>query len=606
MEFKGVKKIGQYTIGKTLGEGTTGKVKLGQAPNGDQVAMKFVHPPDAGVRADVEREISILRQLKHPNIVQLYDVIYPDTKSICLVMEIVPNGELFDYVVARGRVKEAKAKQFFRQLVSGISYLHSKNVVHRDLKPENLLLDADCNIKIADFGFSNTIKQGNLLSTFCGSPVYAAPEIVLQKKYNGPAVDIWSLGVILYVLVVGVLPWKLERTGRITDIERLLEGQYSYPSDVTDVSSLCRDLISKMITPNTEKRYTIAQVAAHTWLSDAFDKPTSPMLYVPKSPHFFPLSPKIGASSPPTAAPFPKNSPPSSFLTVPPVQLHIPTKESHSAPPSPVKKSVHRNSANILLSTISEDEDSQQHNNNNNNNSRPQTPDLARKFPTLMVKIPSPEPDEISSSSTCSSASSATASPTAKRSILAKVFNKKSLSSSDGMLSISDTSSISPTSPNPQFAPNTPTSLFIAPNLISPPASPSGRPRRASFGEMIKTLKEEVTSFLPPSSPSARGKLRKINGAFTADTTTTKHPMEIQDEISRVLTAADVPHKRKGWVFKCKSRTPTWNTPQEVHFEAEICQIAGLTLNAVKFKRVKGDTFEYRELCKSLVDSIKL
>jgi len=183
--------------------------------------VKIIKPRDPNSKIDIEREIAILKQLKHSNIVELYDVFYNEPMQGCisLILEVVPNGELFDFIVARGRLKEAMARRFFRQVASGIEYLHANNIIHRDLKPENLLLDAECNIKIVDFGFSNIVRNGGeLFSTFCGSPIYAAPEIILQKKYHGPAVDIWSIGVILYVLVIGRLPWKLENNGRITDL----------------------------------------------------------------------------------------------------------------------------------------------------------------------------------------------------------------------------------------------------------------------------------------------------------------------------------------------------------------------------------------------------
>ncbi len=157
----------------------------------------------------IRREIKILKLFRHPHIIRLYEVIETPT-DIFLVMEYVDGGELFEYIVQRGRLLETEARKFFQQIISGIEYCHRYMVVHRDLKPENLLLDSDKNIKIADFGLSNMMLDGNFLKTSCGSPNYAAPEVITGKLYAGPEVDVWSCGVILYALLCGKLPFDEE------------------------------------------------------------------------------------------------------------------------------------------------------------------------------------------------------------------------------------------------------------------------------------------------------------------------------------------------------------------------------------------------------------
>ncbi|KNC78184.1 CAMK/CAMKL protein kinase [Sphaeroforma arctica JP610] len=185
-----------YQVGKTLGEGTYGKVKLGLNLNTrKKVAVKFIKRENIKNEKHmtrVNREIAALHLLDHPNIVKLEDIL--DTQSeIILIMEYAEGGELFDYIVAHRQVKEKESRKFLRQIISAIDYCHGNQIVHRDLKPENLLLDANNNIKIIDFGFSNTYSDDGLLDTFCGSPFYAAPEMVGGRKYCGPEVDMWSI-----------------------------------------------------------------------------------------------------------------------------------------------------------------------------------------------------------------------------------------------------------------------------------------------------------------------------------------------------------------------------------------------------------------------------
>ncbi|KAH8360199.1 hypothetical protein KR093_011347, partial [Drosophila rubida] len=198
-----------YKIIRTLGKGNFAKVKLAvHMPTGREVAIKVIDKTElnATARQKLYREVRIMKLLDHPNIVRLFQVIESE-RTLYLIMEYASRGELFDHLVKNGRIRERDARLIFRQLVSAIQYCHSKFVVHRDLKAENLLLDQHMNIKIADFGFGNTFNPNAQLETFCGSPPYAAPELFMGRKYAGPEVDAWSLGVVLYTLVSGSLPF---------------------------------------------------------------------------------------------------------------------------------------------------------------------------------------------------------------------------------------------------------------------------------------------------------------------------------------------------------------------------------------------------------------
>jgi len=255
--------LGQYRLGKTLGIGAFGKVKLGQhLITGQKVAIKILNKgkiKHMEMAEKVRREINILKMCTHPHIIRLYEVI--DTPSdIFVIMEYVAGGELFDYIVSRGRLPADEARHFFHMIVSGVEYCHYHNVVHRDLKPENLLLDTDNNIKIADFGLSNVIHDGDFLRTSCGSPNYAAPEVISGNLYAGTEVDVWSCGVILYALLCGTLPFDDESIPNL--FKKIKSGMYSLPSHL---SQLSKELIVRMLVVDPMKRITIPEIRAHPW-----------------------------------------------------------------------------------------------------------------------------------------------------------------------------------------------------------------------------------------------------------------------------------------------------------------------------------------------------
>uniref|UniRef100_A0A7S3JSI0 non-specific serine/threonine protein kinase n=1 Tax=Aureoumbra lagunensis TaxID=44058 RepID=A0A7S3JSI0_9STRA len=255
--------IGAYRLSKTLGIGAFGKVKLAEhVSTGHKVAVKILNRAKIvalDMSEKVKREINILQRCTHPHIIRLYEVIDTPT-DIFVVMEYVSNGELFDYIVSKGRLAPDEARHFFHQIISGVEYCHFHDIVHRDLKPENLLLDKDNNIKIADFGLSNVMRDGEFLRTSCGSPNYAAPEVISGHLYAGPEVDVWSCGVILYALLCGSLPFDDESIPNL--FKKIKSGMYSLPSHL---SQLARDLIPRMLVVDPMKRITVPEVRAHAW-----------------------------------------------------------------------------------------------------------------------------------------------------------------------------------------------------------------------------------------------------------------------------------------------------------------------------------------------------
>ncbi|CAL8080423.1 unnamed protein product [Calicophoron daubneyi] len=274
--------VGKYKFIRTIGKGNFAKVKLAShVITGKEVAIKIIDKTQLSPssRQKLFREVRLMKLLDHPNIVKLFEII-ENEKILYLVMEYASGGEVFDYLVAHGRMKEKEARAKFRQIVSAVQYCHQKRIIHRDLKAENLLLDSDMNIKLADFGFSNEFNPGTKLDTFCGSPPYAAPELFQGKKYDGPEVDVWSLGVILYTLVSGSLPFDGQNLRELR--ERVLRGKYRIPFYM---STDCECLLKKMLVLNPAKRHSLESVMRDRWINTGYeDHPLAP--YVEPEPDY--------------------------------------------------------------------------------------------------------------------------------------------------------------------------------------------------------------------------------------------------------------------------------------------------------------------------------
>ncbi|XP_070501371.1 uncharacterized protein Sik3 isoform X2 [Chironomus tepperi] len=257
-------RVGFYELEKTIGKGNFAVVKLAtNSITKSKVAIKIIDKTclDDDNLAKTFREISILKLLHHPHITRLYEVM-ESKNSIYLVTEHAGGGEIFDHLVTHGRMKEEEAARVFSQIVSAVDYCHRNGVVHRDLKAENVLLDNNMNVKIVDFGFSNMFTEGMYLTTFCGSPPYAAPEVFQGLEYDGPRADIWSLGVVLYVLVCGALPFDGATLHDLRSV--VISGKFRIPFFM---SQECEHLIRHMLVVEPERRYSLKQIAKHRWLT---------------------------------------------------------------------------------------------------------------------------------------------------------------------------------------------------------------------------------------------------------------------------------------------------------------------------------------------------
>ncbi|KAI9839727.1 MAG: hypothetical protein M1837_002046 [Sclerophora amabilis] len=292
--------VGPWRLGRTLGRGATGRVRLAKhAVTGQYAAIKIVSKASAtmvqssslkgkdfvgnaqdGTRQmpfGIEREVVIMKLIEHPNVVSLYDV-WENRGELYLVLEYIAGGELFDYVVQAGRLEEMEAVRYFRQIIAALTYCHAFNICHRDLKPENILLDQDQNIKIADFGMAALQPNNSLLKTACGSPHYAPPEIVKGQRYNGNKADIWSCGVILFVMLCGYTPFDDENVRALLD--KVRDGWFAMPEPLSEEA---KDLIWRMLEVDPTRRISMSQIWRHPLLRkyEAIDPLASNISYPP-------------------------------------------------------------------------------------------------------------------------------------------------------------------------------------------------------------------------------------------------------------------------------------------------------------------------------------
>ncbi|KAK9082450.1 hypothetical protein Syun_031374 [Stephania yunnanensis] len=267
-------RVGIYELGKTLGEGSFGKVKFARnLDTGDSVAIKVLHKAQLlrhKMVEQIKREISTMKLIKHPNVVKLFEVMASKTK-IYIVLEFVDGGELFDKIVNNGRLKEEEARRYFHQLINAVDYCHSRGVYHRDLKPENLLLDSSGVLKVSDFGlsaFSQQVRGDGLLHTACGTPNYVAPEVLNDKGYDGATADVWSCGVILFVLMAGYLPF--DEANLMSLYKKIFMADFVCPSWF---SSNAKKLIKRILDPDPCTRITIPEILDDEWFKVGYKPP---------------------------------------------------------------------------------------------------------------------------------------------------------------------------------------------------------------------------------------------------------------------------------------------------------------------------------------------
>lgn len=637
-----VTKIGGYVMGRTLGKGAFGKVKHAtHTTTGEEVAIKIVKAKNTIVMDEIEKEINVLKLLKHPHIVKLKDVVRDgSSKRIYMVLELVTGGELFDRIVSEGHIPEGDARKLFRQMISAVEYCHGNLIVHRDLKPENMLLDGAGNVKINDFGFSNFIKPGEFLKTSCGSPIYAAPEVVMQQMYVGTQVDIWSLGVVLFAMVVGHLPWSVDKYGHIKNLQELLDGKFTIPSHL---SKEIRDLLKRMIEPNSQKRATLHEVKHHAWVSMGYSAPPPCYLEHRRVPiervneevlkqliplkfdidaarqsilnneqclatsiyHLFleQLSHKFGIDmSKPLSSPDVENT----------------RRRSGSvSSPSPAEDVSFTRPRGMSMSTGSRPSSS--------SSARPTTPGrpATPKLPTLSES----GDDVIQRPSVVMETASPAVSTRAKHMSLPTKIDPIKIPATTTSPSTSR-----PSTPSGADSPSTPHKTSLPMKVLSifkkKPSSTENSPRSRRNSVDSQSPRSRRGSLSDSGGISAaqfggadEASIRTVKGLFNVCAVSNMNAQEVVVVLNDLLVSLGIQFEREGYLFHCKHKTKPQPGEKsggvlasflphiaiaEVNFDAEVCKVKDQPSIGIRLKRSAGDVWAYKAIYRELTSKLKI
>ncbi|TPX33575.1 hypothetical protein SmJEL517_g03569 [Synchytrium microbalum] len=649
--------IGNYLFQKTVGEGNFAKVKLAKHKlTGAEVAIKIIDKTtlDEKKLSKLYREVRIMKMLHHPNIVKLYEVI--ETRhTVFLVMEYASGGELYDYLVVHGKMKEKEARAKFRQILSAVSYCHKKRVIHRDLKAENLLLDANLDIKIADFGFSNYYDPDSKLDTFCGSPPYAAPELFQGRRYTGPEVDVWSLGVILYVLTTGCLPFDGKNLQEMR--ESVCRGKYRIPFYLSDN---CEKLLRKFLIRDPFKRAGLEMLIDDPWINESF--PDSPivgdvsqkieedeniirlieikykvdreavihslrenvyddiaaiyyLLYHERATRDM-VAAEVAAMSSPTTlihAPAPKAGVPAgsdkSDLKAIEEDSILPHEElpAARARPSPTSNANAKPAPRKRRFTVGGEADVAKL---ADEDGTPEAVEALKKLQQTGSAEGKPAPATASPTTPAAPSSQRPLSSIGESRVHSEsaqpgVSTPPSGSVSAGAGTQASSSTLRNGEAGGRKRGTTIVGIFTSmrrPSEVTAGSS-NDQPNIANEDEV-----EESSGTMSSAKPGDENKPRSLRFTFNSNTTSSRPPDEIVAEVAEACTKHGFTSNRTGrFTVECASPSAGGGREGPVKFEVEICKLPRLkNLHGLRFRRISGSSSDYKDICEKILASVQL
>lgn len=623
-----------YELRETIGSGGFAKVKLAvHSLTGEKVAIKIMNKKELGSDLPrVQREIDAMKNLTHQHVCQLYHVIQTE-EYIFMVMEYAPGGELFDYIVAKDKLREDEARGFFRQIVSAVAYIHDRGYAHRDLKPENLLLDDDQNIKLIDFGLVAKPRGGmtDHLDTCCGSPAYAAPELISGFPYHGNEVDLWSMGVLLYALLCGFLPFDDDNTFKLYKL--IQKGEYEIPEWLSPGSA---KILSQLLQVNPKRRVTIKGLLNHEWMMKGYaapvrwtsrikkDKPDPDVLlemasyyvvsveamnkrvmdwkYDEVTAMYFLLCKKKSKGQPPELLPrYSKSRTRKRLESKENEHPNVPNSENLEyilRPPKPLPYSEHQ-SRKVMF---------------NKQEESMEPPARKARAGTLPASVPSTPTKK---GPTEMPPPLAPITPRTRKTPAKGAAAEMPMSHSDYDFGNND---LTPMSQAKLWSQSLDTNLdkatqsrktpFRSPftlgrkrfGSLDTPSSSSKWGSRGFMGSIEEGL-NRIVEAITPRGLGGHGP-RKVKALYNVSSTSTRSSDEVLDELKRVLELADIMFKQKGYALRCKSIDERGKVVLE--FEMEVCLIPKMEMIGIRRKRMKGDTWAYKKICEELLSAAKL
>ncbi|KAM6304109.1 maternal embryonic leucine zipper kinase isoform 2-T2 [Podargus strigoides] len=593
-----------YELHETIGTGGFAKVKLARhLLTGEKVAVKIMDKLALGDDLPrVKIEIDAMKNLSHQHICQLYHVI-ETSKKIFMVLEYCPGGELFDYIISKDRLSEEEARVFFRQIVSAIAYVHSQGYAHRDLKPENLLIDRGHNLKLIDFGLCAKPKGGldYYLNTCCGSPAYAAPELIQGKAYIGSEADIWSMGVLLYALLCGFLPFDDDNIMAV--YRKIMRGKYNIPKWLSANSTL---LLNQMLQVDPKKRITVKHLLSHPWLMQGYSDAVQW-----QSKH--PLG-HLNEDCVTELSVFHKQSRESilelisqwkydqmsaTYLLLQSkkargkcVHLRAPCLAGHASTTQLADLEHSRHDAQLddmeftLPTPVTRKVASKKHENKENVDTEST---LRNEMP---FALPTPKTPFAKSQIETQGQTTPFQAPAFKESQFTTDIPIKKPTNPDELISAD-------VLPERRCH-----SVDLDLNLAHVDSSQKKRKAKI-FGSLERGLDKVITMLTPSKKKrSARDCPRKLKAHYNVTTTQLLNPDQLLNEVITVLSKKHVEYVQKGYILKCQTRSDFGKVT--VEFELEVCQLSKHEVVGIRRQWLRGDAWVYKRLMEDILSSCQV